>query len=95
MPKPPDFARRTETIHKKDVKIFEVKDTIERSLGNGTGMFRLVQVMGGKVSVVGDKTSCECQYHKKHSGAKCKHIATVEMQLLSERNELVNEKQQQ
>ena len=60
----------------------------------GTGMFAQNQAMGGTKYQYGggDKTSCECQYHKKRSDAKWKHIAAVEMSLLYETNELRNEK---
>ena len=61
---------KPKTINKKAAKIFEVKDNIE-SLGNGH--WNVLSESGNgwyKVSVGGsDKTSCECQYHKKCSGA--------------------------
>ena len=59
-------------------------------------MFAQNQAMGGIKYQCGgnDKTSCECQYHKKLSGARCKHITAVEISILSETSELVNEDQQ-
>ena len=59
MPKP-------EAINKKAAKIFELKDTIEKK--SWRWALECLLSMGNewyKVSIEGDKTSCECQYHKK------------------------------